>query len=126
MWPAKDLNSLLPLNKNQPMKQLLLLLSLACLPVLASAQVVFETEWRNEADYVVYVTDWESEADVVVYKTEWRSETSQEGVWMMSEWRNEADFSVYFTEWRSEADIVVYFTEWRNEAGWRNESKKRH
>lgn len=93
--------------------------------VRLSAQRVYITEWKSEADAIVYITDWKSEADLIVYKTNWQSEADDnDGLWYFSEWRTGSK-KIYFTRWKSEADIKVYFTKWKSEAGWVDDSNKK-
>lgn len=91
---------------------------------LSSAQIVYSTEWKSEADAKIFVTEWKSEADLIVYKTEWKSEANgNKGLWFFSEWKSESK-KIYFTEWKSEADILIYYTTWKSEAGWVKQKKR--
>lgn len=84
----------------------------------ADAQIVYETEFKENADKIVFVEEEDGRADLNVYKTDWKSDArQQEGVWYFTQWRSEADFAVFFTEFKSEADFVIRFTEIKSDAG---------
>lgn len=91
----------------------------------AHAQLVYETNWKSEADVKVFVSEWKSEADLIVFETEWKSdaEGKNDGVWHATKWKSEGK-KIYFTKWKSEADIIIYYTKWKSEARWKNDKKK--
>jgi hypothetical protein len=89
------------------------------------AQVVYQTEWKSDADIQVYVTEWKSDADLVVYKTTWKSDADKnEGIWYFTEWKSDAKKKLYFTTWKSDASLIVYYTEYKSDAGWKNKDKE--
>ncbi len=82
------------------------------------SQVIYTTDWKNEANKKVYVTENPSEADIIVFKSDWKSDAQKDsGIWFFTEWKTEADILVYYTEWRSEADLVICYTTYKEEAG---------
>jgi hypothetical protein len=89
------------------------------------AQVVYQTEWKSDANVQVYVTEWKSDADLIVYKTTWKSDADKnEGIWYFTEWKSDAKKLLYFTTWKSDADLIIYYTESKSDAGWKNKDKE--
>jgi hypothetical protein len=89
------------------------------------AQVVYQTEWKSDANVQVYVTEWKSDADLIVYKTTWKSDADKnEGIWYFTEWKSDAKKLLYFTTWKSDADLIIYYTEYKSDAGWKNKDKE--
>lgn len=77
-----------------------------------SAQRIYVTKNRNEADYICYITNNKTEADWVVKKTTWDSTASRRGHWKFVNSRNSADLIIYFTGNRTQAERIVFFTQW--------------
>ena len=90
-----------------------------------SAQAVFSTEYKYDADVKVYVSDYKYEADLVVYKTNYKYEADgNKGVWYFTDYKYDAKKKIYFTDYKYEADLVIYFTTYKYEAGWQKKEKQ--
>ena len=56
------------------MKRLLLIIPFLFFGFVSQAQIVFQTNYKSEADKIIYQTNYKSEADVIIYKTNYKSE----------------------------------------------------
>jgi hypothetical protein len=104
-------------NRN---KALILFALTVAMMLPASAQQVFVSKYKSEADIKVFVTKYKSEANLVVFVAEYKSEAKGiRGIWFYTKYKSDADWKVWFAKYKSEADIVVFFTKYKAEAGWR-------
>lgn len=104
-----------------PIMKTVLTLSLVIIAVYAplsvDAQLVYETNFRGEADKKVFITQFKGEADLIIYLTGYKGEArTKKGFWYLTEFKGEADMKVYFTPFKGEADLKVYFTPFKGEA----------
>lgn len=79
---------------------------------VVSAQRIYVTNNRNEADYVCFITSNKTEADWIVKKTTWDSTASIRGNWKFVNNRNNADIIIYYTRNKSQSDRLIFFTQW--------------
>jgi hypothetical protein len=89
-----------------------------------TAQKVYSTDSRYDADVTIYVTESKYEADLLVYKVSSQYEAGgNEGLWFFTESRYDADKKVYFTSSKYDADLLICFVDSKYEAGWRNRER---
>lgn len=87
------------------LKIILILSFTSCITPIYS-QIVFETTYRSEADFILFETGWRADADFIIYKTESRGEArGREGNWYFTKYRGEAGIKIFFTKFRSKADL---------------------
>lgn len=80
------------------MKNFIFLAVLTFLSHKATAQKVYKTSYKSEADKIIYVTEYKSEADMIVYETQYKNEAKPySGIWFWTQYKSEADWKVYFT-----------------------------
>lgn len=93
----------------------------------ASAQKVYSTDYKYQADVNVFVTDREYKADLVVYKTKhsYNAKANEnKGIWYFTKHQYDADKKIYFVDHEYQADIIIYFTDKEYKAGWKKNDKK--
>lgn len=96
---------------------LVILLCLFCNTI--TAQKIYVTKYKSDADKIVYVTKYKSDADLIVYQTKYKSDAKLfSGIWFYTDNRSDAHWQVYFTEYKSDAQIIVYFSKYQSDAGW--------
>ena len=89
-----------------------------------SAQVVYNCQYKSDAQVKGFVSQYKSDADLVVYKCQYKSDaTGNNGLWFFAEYKSDAKKTVYFCDYKSDADIVIYFFEYKSDAVWQNKSK---
>ena len=94
-------------------------------PFLLSAQSIYITPHKFEADVRVFVTKYKSDADVIVYKAVYEFDAKgNEGRWYFVDYEFESYKLVFFTKYRSLADVKVYYTPYKSHARWVNQKKR--
>ena len=107
------------------MRKLLIISVLFAIASVSSAQKVYRTDKRYEADVRVYVVGHAYEADLIVYKADRAyMATGNKGIWYFCRAPYEAQKKIFFAQWGYDAELKIMFTDKEYEAGWRNEKKK--
>lgn len=91
----------------------------------ASAQKVYETDNKYNADVICYQTDNKYNADLIVYITDNKyNADGNEGIWYYTDNKYNADKQVFFTDNKYNAKLIIYVTDNKYNAGWEESSKK--
>lgn len=89
-----------------------LLLFSVCLKI--SAQKVYYTTFKADADLVVFITKNKSDADIIVKKVQFNDEVKT-GFWKDVKLKRDADLVVYVSDKNTTAIKKVYFTKFEDE-----------
>lgn len=113
-------------TKKSIMKNTILLFSvLFWITFSSTAQKVYSTDSKYDADVKVYVADSKYDADLIVYKCSSKYDADDnKGLWYFVDSKYDADKKIYFVSSKYDADIIVYFTSSKYDAKWRESSKK--
>lgn len=79
-----------------------------------SAQKIYYTNFKADADLVVFITNKKSDADIIVKKVKYTDEV-QPGFWKEVKLKSDADIVIYISN-RNTTDVrKVYFTKFGDE-----------
>lgn len=91
----------------------------------AYGQVVYKTQFVEDANVKVYVTQYKQEADVVVFKTPFiHNADGNSGCWYFTPYQGEANKRIFFMPSKDNSNLIIYWTNNKDEAGWQNKKKK--
>lgn len=79
-----------------------------------SAQKVYYTKFKNDADLVIYITKDKSKADLIVKKVSHDSEVMP-GFWKEVKLKADSDLIVYLSKQNTTDIKKVYFTKYNDE-----------
>ena len=108
----------LHLSKLMIMKNLTFLFILMILTYFkSSAQKVYYTNSKSDADLVVYEVEQKTDADIIVKKVIYNDEVKK-GFWKEVETRGEADIVVFISDENTTDIKKIYFTEYNDEVNY--------
>jgi hypothetical protein len=93
-------------------KSILLIFSLLTLKI--SAQKIYYTNFKADADLVVFITNKRSNADIIVKKVQNNDEVKS-GFWKEVKQKRDADLIVYISKQNTTDIKKVYFTKFGDE-----------
>lgn len=79
-----------------------------------SAQKVYYTKFKNDADLVIYITKDKSKADLIIKKVSHDDEVKP-GLWKEVKLKADADLIVYICKQNTTDIKKVYFTKYNDE-----------
>lgn len=79
-----------------------------------SAQKVYYTKFKNNADLVIYITKDKNKADLIVKKV-FHNEEVKSGFWKEVKLKSDADLIVYISNQNTTDIKKVYFTKFEDE-----------
>jgi hypothetical protein len=92
---------------------------------MVSAQKIFITDWRLDADAIMTITKDKAKADLIVYKTNDVAQANgNSGIWKFVFIKTTSDKRIFISLDEQDCDFKVYFTTNIKEAGWVNLNKK--
>jgi len=113
-------------TKKSTMKKVILLFAIVfSVTMHLSAQKVYSTDSKYDADVKVFVADSKYDADLIVYKCSSKYDADgNKGLWYFVDSKYDADKKIYFVSSKYDADIIIYFSSSKYDADWRDSSKK--
>ena len=107
-----------------PMRFVLIALSIFFYVPTSFSQKVFSVEYANQSDIKVFVVDYQNQADLLVYKVGYSNQAGKNnGEWYFTEYANQSEKKIYFVDYSNQADLLIFFVEYGNQAGWRKKDK---
>jgi|AntRauTorckE6833_2_1112554.scaffolds.fasta_scaffold08698_3 hypothetical protein len=108
----------------------ILLLIASCV----KAQVIFQTDYQTQADYLIYSAKDKWDTDILVYWSESKLRATkdyQDGIWYKTKYKSQADITIDSTSYKSKARVSIYVINDKFRAGakskngrkWLNEIK---
>tara|TARA_B100000497_G_scaffold111493_1_gene131637 strand:+ start:40 stop:480 length:441 start_codon:yes stop_codon:yes gene_type:complete len=92
---------------------------------ISSAQLIYSSDDKYNADIVVFVSNNRYNCDLVVFKSKDKYNLgNNKGHWYFSDNKYNSDKIIYFTEDKYNCDLIIYFTEDKYNTGWKKASKK--
>ena len=86
---------------------IMVILMAHCQP--ATAQTVYEVQYKNQADVLVYEVDYPSQADIKYYVVQYKSQANeQKHHWYYVQYPSQAQYTIYWVKYKSQADTLVY------------------
>ena len=106
------------------MKKLILTIILGLILNYINSQVIYQTNYENQADIIVFITPYESQADLIVYRVNSQTHArGNNGLWFFTNIETHSHKNIFITNFESQANLRIFFTNFETQVGWKNINK---